>query len=70
MITIGDQPIVATVDEYINIDCETMNAYKEPTNNENDKITGAFPRILPGSNEIGITGDYTSVTITPRYFTI
>lgn len=70
MLTIGDQAIVATVDEYINIDCETMNAYKEPTNNENDKITGTFPRILPGSNEIGITGDYTSVTITPRYFTI
>lgn len=70
MLSIGGARIMATVDEYINIDSDTMNAYKEPTNNENDKITGFFPTIKPGENEISITGDFTEASIVPRYFTI
>jgi phage-related protein len=70
MLSIGGARITATVDEYINIDSDTMNAYKEPTNNENDKITGSFPTIKPGENAISITGDFTAASIVPRYFTI
>ncbi len=62
--------ITATLTDYINIDCETMNAYREPSENKNSDIGGTFPTIKPGINNIGITGTVTSATITPRYFTI
>lgn len=71
-VTINGVTITATVTDYINIDCERMNAYRQTNENLNDKITGAFPVIVPGTNAIGITvtGTLNGVTITPRYFTI
>lgn len=71
-VTINGVTITAVVTDYINIDCETMNAYRLASENKNDKITGAFPVIVPGTNAVGITvtGTLTAVTITPRYFTI
>lgn len=69
-ITIGGATMSAAVTDYINIDCETMNAYRLPAENKNDKITGTFPTIAPGINAIGTTGSVTKVEITPRYFTI
>ena len=71
-VTINGVTIAATVTDYINIDCERMNAYRTASENLNDKITGAFPVIVPGTNAVGIavTGTLTAVTITPRYFTI
>ena len=71
-VTINGITVTATVTDYINIDCERMNAYRLPSENLNDKITGAFPVIVPGTNSVGITvtGTLTAVTITPRYFTI
>ena len=71
-VTINGVTITATVTDYINIDCERMNAYRLEAENMNDKITGAFPVIVPGTNAVGIavTGTLTAVTITPRYFTI
>lgn len=69
-VAIGGNTISATITDYINIDCSTMNAYRLTTENKNSDITGAFPQILPGNNTVGITGTTTKVTITPRYFTI
>lgn len=71
-VTINGVTITAVVTDYINIDCETMNAYRLASENLNDKITGAFPVIVPGANAVGITvtGTLTAVKITPRYFTI
>ena len=71
-VTINGVTITATVTDYINIDCETMNAYRLTAENMNDKITGAFPVIVPGTNAVGITvtGTLTAVTITPRSYTI
>ena len=71
-VTINGVTITATVTDYINIDCETMNAYRLAAENYNDKITGSFPVIVPGTNAVGITvtGTLTAVTITPRYYTI
>ena len=69
-ITFGGQTITADVFDYINIDCDTMNAYRLTTENRNDKITGSFPSLLSGINTIVISGTTTLVTITPRYFTI
>lgn len=69
-VSIGGKTIIAEVTDYINIDCERMNAYRLPVENRNDKISGSFPTIPSGSNTIGITGNYTKVEITPNYFTI
>ena len=69
-VSIGGKTITAEVTDYINIDCERMNAYRLPVENKNDKISGSFPTIPSGSNTIGITGTYTKVEITPNYFTI
>lgn len=69
-VSIGGKTITADIVDYINIDCERMNAYRLATENMNDKVSGDFPLIAPGSNGIGITGAVTLCEITPRYFTI
>lgn len=58
------------ITDYINIDCDRMNAYRLAAENKNSKVSGTFPKIEPGANSISITGTTTLVTITPRYFTI
>ena len=69
-VSIGGKTITAEVTDYINIDCERMNAYRLPVENRNDKISGSFPTIPSGSNTIGITGTYTKVEITPQWYTV
>ena len=71
-LSINGVTITAEVDDYLYIDCETMNAYRLTAENKNSKISGDFPVIAPGANGIGInvTGTLVGVEITPRYFTI
>lgn len=71
-ISINGVTITAEVTDYLYIDCESMNAYRQINEYKNDKISGAFPVISPGSNGVGITvtGTLVGVEITPRYFTI
>ena len=69
-VSINGKSITAAVDDYINIDCETMNAYRLATENKNSSISGDFPTIAPGNNGIGITGAVTLIEITPRFYTI
>lgn len=69
-VTIGGKTMSATVTDYINIDTDAMNAYRQANENKNDKISGDFPQILPGVNTIGLTGTVSKCTIAPRYFTI
>ena len=69
-VSIGGKTITAVVADYINIDCERMNAYRLPTENRNDKISGSFPVIKSGSNTITTTGTITKLTVTPRYYNI
>lgn len=69
-VAIGGNTISASITDYINIDCETMNAYRLAAENKNSDISGSFPKIIPGENTVGITGTTTKVTIVPRYFTI
>ena len=69
-ISIGGKTIVAEVEDYLYIDCETMNAYRLATENKNSEISGDFPVILPGANTVGIDGTVTKVKITPRYYFI
>ena len=69
-VSINGHTITANVDDYINIDCERMNAYRQEGENKNTDISGEFPTIDPGANGIVITGTVSEVTITPRYFTV
>lgn len=69
-IAFGGATMSATLTDYINIDCDAMNAYRLPSENKNDKISGTFPTLQPGINTIGVTGSVTKVVITPRFFTI
>ena len=69
-LSIQGQTINAELDDYIYIDCERMNAYRTASENKNADISGDFPKILPGTNGIAITGTTTKVTIIPRYYTV
>lgn len=69
-VSIGGVGITAQVEDFINIDCEQMNAYRLEGENMNTEISGTFPVIAPGNNGIAITGTVTKVTIIPKYYTI
>lgn len=69
-VSIGGNTISATLSDYINIDCESMNAFRLAAENKNTDISGSFPLLEPGANTVGITGTTTLVTVTPRIFTI
>ncbi len=56
--------------DYLNIDCEKMNVYRLPNENRNSLMTGDFPVLKSGSNVVSFTGGITSVTITPKWWTI
>ncbi len=61
---------IADVDGYVELDSETMNAYKG-INLLNNKMTGsAFPELVPGDNTIAFTGTVTGAEIVPRWCTI
>lgn len=69
-LTIGSVAIVITTnDTYIDIDCETQEAYCGSTNmNSNIQLTGGkFPELVSGTNTVDI-GQLTSATITPRWW--
>lgn len=69
-IRIGNTAIEADVTDYINIDSDTMNAYRLPAENMNSRIRGTFLKLEPGNNTIEITDEPSLVTIIPRYYTI
>ena len=70
-VTLGGNTMTAVLgtSDYIDIDCERMNAYKGTTL-KNDKISGDFPVIKSGNNTLTTTGTITKLTITPRYFVL
>ena len=56
--------------DYLNVDCDKMDVYRQPSENKNNLMTGNFPVLPSGDNTITFTGGITSVTITPRYWII
>ena len=57
---------LSNVDGYIEIDSEMMNAYKGTTA-ANSQMSGAFPVLAPGKNNIAWTGSVTRLEIVPRW---
>lgn len=59
--------VISDVDEYIEIDSELMNCFKD-TVLKNDTVKGAgFPVLKPGVCTINCTGDVTRIEIIPRW---
>lgn len=69
-ITIKGVTMTAQVTDYINIDCESMNAYRQVGESMNNKIAGTFPKLAPGANVVTLSGTITAATIKPRFFTV
>ncbi len=55
------------VDGYIEVDSETMNAYKGASPQNSKMISEDFPELLPGDNAIDYLGTVSSVEIIPRW---
>lgn len=69
-ITVGSKTMEVSLTDYINIDCDAMNAYRQATENANALIAGSFPELKRGENEVIITGNITKATIRPNYYTL
>ena len=60
---------ISQIDEYVDIDCELMDAYKGATNcNANVSFNADEIKLLSGTNGITFTGAITSVILTPRTY--
>lgn len=66
-ITINKQSLVVHPQQYITIDCEMLEAYKD-NQNANSKVLGDIGKIAlnPGRNEIYIVGNYDKIEIEYR----
>lgn len=70
-LTIARQTIVINgMVDYLNIDCDTMDVYRLPSENRNNLMEGEHPVLFAGDNNVSFTGGITSVTIIPRYWII
>ena len=65
----GNSITFSSIDDFVMLDCELQDAYKENIN-KNSTISGIFPVLKTGSNTISWTGDISSVTMKPRWWTI
>ena len=55
------------ITDYLYIDCDTMDVYRQATENRNNLMTGSFPVLPSGNSIITFSGGITSVTISPRF---
>lgn len=65
----GNSITFSSIDDFVMLDCELQDAYKENIN-KNRTISGTFPVLKLGSNTIRWTGSISSVTMKPRWWTI
>ena len=71
-VTINGVKISVTgLSAYVDLDCDLMEAYEGSTsrNGTTTLENGKFPVLAPGDNAVAFTG-FTSVVITPRWWTI
>lgn len=66
-ITINKQSIKVKPDQYITLDCENQEAYKD-NENANSKIFGDLSKVflIPGKNELYFVGNYEKIIIKYR----
>ena len=62
---------ISQINEYVDIDCELMDAYKGTLNcNADVSFNADYFEMVPGYNGLTFTGAITKVVITPRTFII
>lgn len=66
-LTIGDQTIkLVNVENYIELDSELMNCFKDNVN-QNNRMIGDFPLLRKGDNSVTWSGKVTKIEIEPRW---
>lgn len=69
-ITAGGNTIsIAGIVDGMILDCEAMDAY-QGVNNLNNLVSGSFPVLPGGEQEITLTGGVTSITVAPNWWTL
>ena len=58
------------IGDYLNIDCDKMDVFRLPSENKNSLMTGDFPTLASGDNTVSFSGGISTVTITPKFWTI
>lgn len=61
---------VIDIEDYINVDSDKLDVYRNPAENMNNHMGGFFPEIPSGDYTVTFTGGITGVTITPNYYVI
>ena len=57
---------IKELDDYVILDSETQNAYKDTLNKNNEILTKAFPILQPGENTTSRDGSISGIEMTPR----
>ena len=66
-LTIGNQTIkLVNVENYIELDSELMNCFKDNVN-QNNRMIGDFPLLRKGDNSVTWSGKVTKIEIEPRW---
>lgn len=69
-LTVGDYMVeISEIGTSVTMDCEIMRAYNGNTPRDST-ITGPFPVLVPGRNNIRFDGGVTRVEIAPRWWII
>lgn len=68
----SDTVTIISADEYTDIDCELMDAFKGATNCNGNIVlnSGRFPVLTPGANGVSLGSGITKIEITPRWYTL
>lgn len=66
----GQEMVFTGITDYINVDSDKMDVYRLPSENKNNLMSGEFPVLYEGENNITYTGGINSVTIIPRFWII
>ena len=70
-VTLNEKSIVVTsVNEYVDVDCDTQNAYKLGDNKNSTIQCADFPKMQYGENVVTISSGISKIEITPRWFTL
>lgn len=70
-LSVGDLIVqIKAIDGYVDLDCETQNAYKGATNCNGNIYAPEFPTLPAGTTGVSWDGGITRVEITPRWWTV
>lgn len=71
ILTVNDLDFpISDVNEYVEIDSESMNTYKGTKNKNASASCLTYPTFTPGNNNISWTGNVSAVQIVPRWRTL